>query len=77
MDEEADEGGSGSGSKGVLLAIAILLLWLAGFCLFVAFEGSALWTEQSSAKTGGALAKGLVLGLAQKAASREAKDKGS
>lgn len=30
------------GTKGVLLAIAILLLWLAGLAFFIAFEGSKI-----------------------------------
>lgn len=34
--------GQETGSKGVLLAIAILLLWLAGLAFFIAFEGSKL-----------------------------------
>lgn len=29
-------------SRGVLLALAIILLWLAGLCFFIAFEGSSL-----------------------------------
>ena len=30
------------GSKGVLLALAIVLLWLAGLGFFIAFEGSKI-----------------------------------
>lgn len=33
---------SEGGTKGVLLAIAILLLWLAGLSFFIAFEGSKI-----------------------------------
>lgn len=33
---------SENGTKGVLLAIAILLLWLAGLAFFIAFEGSKI-----------------------------------
>lgn len=33
---------SSGGNRGVLLAIAIILLWLAGLCFFIAFEGSKL-----------------------------------
>jgi hypothetical protein len=57
-------------SKGVLLAIAIVLLWLAGFCFFIAFEGSALLSESSST-TGGGLLKAMVFGLAGKALKQE------
>lgn len=58
-------------SKGVLLAIAILLLWLAGFCFFIALEGSTLLTEQSDT-TGGGLARAIVSGLAARASAQEA-----
>ena len=34
-------------SKGVLLAIAIILLWLASFAFFIAFEGQQLLGEQA------------------------------
>jgi hypothetical protein len=34
------DGEGGGGGKGVLLAVAILLVWLAGVCLWLAFEGS-------------------------------------
>jgi hypothetical protein len=35
-------GGSGGGRHGAKLALAIVLLWLAGFCFFVAFAGSKI-----------------------------------
>jgi hypothetical protein len=57
-------------SKGVLLAIAIILLWLAGLCFFVAFEGSQLLAESAS-PTGGGLLKAMISGIAQKTLTRE------
>lgn len=57
-------------SKGVLLAIAIILLWLAGLCLFIAFEGSQLLAE-SAQQTGGGFLKAMITGLAQKALNQE------
>lgn len=39
-------GQQGSGvSSSTLLALAILLLWLAGICLFIAFEGQSILGE--------------------------------
>jgi hypothetical protein len=38
-DGQGDDAGGG-GSKGVLLAVAILLVWLAGVLLWLAFEGT-------------------------------------
>jgi len=55
----------GEHSKGVMLAIAIVLLWLAAFAFFIAFEGSTLLGEQAST-TGGGLLKAMVTGLAAK-----------
>jgi hypothetical protein len=57
-------------SKGVLLAIAIILLWLAGLCLFIAFEGSQLLAEASE-QTGGGFLKAMIGGLADKALKQE------
>jgi hypothetical protein len=38
--------GTGNGSSpSVLLALAILLLWLAGLCFFIAFEGGGILGE--------------------------------
>lgn len=63
-------GGGGGHSKGVLLAIAIILLWLAGFCFFIAFEGSTLLSEADST-TGGGLLKGIINGLASRTLKQE------
>jgi len=60
-------GGQGGGGldkpKGVLLAIAIVLLWLAGLAFFIALEGSKLLGEQAT-QTGGGFFKAIVSGLA-------------
>jgi len=61
---------AGERSRGVLLAIAIVLLWLAAFAFFIAFEGSQLLGEQAST-TGGGLIKAMVSGLASKAQGLE------
>lgn len=62
--------GGGEGSKGVRLAIAIVLLWLACFAFFIAFEGSKLLGEQADL-TGGGLLKAMIGGLAAKAQGQE------
>lgn len=64
------QGGNPEASKGVRLAIAIVLLWLACFCFFIAFEGATLLGEQASL-TGGGLLKAMVGGLAAKAQAQE------
>jgi hypothetical protein len=72
-------GGPPSGpqsAKGVLLAVAILLLWIAGFCFFIALEGSTLLTEQSDT-SGGGLLKAMISGLATRAAAQESQGAGS
>jgi hypothetical protein len=51
MDQ--DGGGPQESGKGVLLAVAILLLWLAGVCLWVAFEGAAVLPVALPAGPGG------------------------
>ena len=56
-------GGSMDKPKGVLLAIAIVLLWLAGLAFFVALEGSKLLGEQAT-QTGGGFFKAIMSGLA-------------
>lgn len=49
-----DTGESGAGgNKGVLLAVAVLLLWTAGACLFVAFEGSGFLPDTLPTGPGG------------------------
>ena len=60
----------GEHSRGVLLAIAIVLLWLAAFAFFIAFEGSQLLGEQADT-SGGGLIKAMVSGLATKAQGLE------
>lgn len=54
--------------NGVLAAIAIVLLWLAGVCLFVAFEGTGILGEQIPAAGGGggSYFKAALQGLAAK-----------
>lgn len=60
----------GSGSKGVLLAIAIILLWLSGLAFFIAFEGSKVLNEASN-PDGKSFFRGLIDGLAQKTVDQE------
>jgi hypothetical protein len=54
--------GNREASKGVLLAIAIVLLWLAGLAFFVALEGSKLLGEAAT-PDGGGFFKALVQGI--------------
>jgi hypothetical protein len=63
-------GGGGEPSRGVRLAVAIVLLWLACFCFFIAFEGQKLLGEQADV-TGGGLVKAMIGGLAAKAQGQE------
>lgn len=60
----------GENSKGVLLVIAILLLWLAGLCFFIAFEGSELLRSDSPTTAGSAL-RSFLAGLSQNIAKTE------
>lgn len=60
-------------NKGVLLAIAIVLLWLAGFCFFVAFEGQKMLPESGPNANGGGFLRAIIGGLAQKAIDEELK----
>lgn len=69
---QAAAGGVPDAPKGVLLAIAIVLLWLAGFCFFIAFEGSKLLTESSGGGSASML-RSIVNGLAQKSVDQAAK----
>ncbi len=71
MDDDGtapDDGGGGDdgGSKGVLLAVAILLLWLAGVMLWVAFEGTSYLPARLPAGSGGkpSYALGILQALA-------------
>lgn len=64
------QGDSGAGSKGALLAIAIVLLWLAGFCFFIAFEGSKLLGADADT-TGPGLIKAMLGGLASRVQKQE------
>lgn len=56
--------GQDAQKKGVLLAMAIILLWLAGFAFFIAFEGSKLLGEVAD-PNGAGLWKAIVTGAAQ------------
>jgi hypothetical protein len=83
MDEEGGgqaAGGPGGGSpaggvpdapKGVLLAIAIILLWLAGVAFFIAFEGSKILTESSGTDSSSML-RTMINALGQKSVDRAA-----
>jgi hypothetical protein len=63
--------GGEKASRGVLLAIAIILLWLAGLCFFIAFEGSQILGEAGPNAQGGGFVKAIIGGLAQKAYTQE------
>lgn len=60
--------------NGVLAAIAIVLLWLAGVCLFVAFEGSGILGETLPASGGGGASyfKAALQGLISKTQTLQA-----
>lgn len=60
-------------SKGVLLAIAIVLLWLAGLSFFIAFEGSTILGEQVPADSSGGASwiQAAIEGLKRKAQQRQ------
>jgi hypothetical protein len=66
-------GAAGSAGNGVLLAIAIILLWITGVLLFVAFEGSSILGESVPAAGGGGASyfKAAIEGLTAKAQSRQ------
>lgn len=57
-------------SKGTVLAIAILLFWLAGVLFFVAFEGSGILGENAPESGSGGISwvKAIFTGLTSKAA---------
>lgn len=57
-------------SKGTVLAIAILLFWLAGVLFFVAFEGSGILGENAPESGSGGISwvKAIFSGLTSKAA---------
>lgn len=57
-------------SKGTVLAIAILLFWLAGVLFFVAFEGSGILGENAPESGSGGVSwvKAIFTGLTSKAA---------
>jgi hypothetical protein len=57
-------------SKGTVLALAILLFWLAGVLFFVAFEGVSLFGEQAAETGSGATSwiKTIISGIGAKAA---------
>jgi hypothetical protein len=59
-------------SRGALMALGILLLWLAGVAFFIAFEGSSLLAEQTKAAAGGTQTNWfatIVQGLTRQAAA--------
>jgi len=60
-------------SNGVLLAIAIVLLWLAGIALFIAFEGASILGEAvpASGSGGSSYLKAAVAGLTRKAQQQQ------
>jgi hypothetical protein len=64
-DGQGDDAGSG---KGVLLAVAILLVWLAGVCLWLAFEGTGGLPTSLPVGPGGK--PSYVLGVLQMLAGR-------
>jgi hypothetical protein len=74
VDEDQGGGEGGGGSKGVMLAIAVLLLWLAGVMFWLAFEGTSFLPDalplDSSGK--GSYFLGIVQALAQRAQSLQA-----
>lgn len=49
----AGAAGQAGQSKGTMLAIAILLFWLAGVLFFIAFEGSGILGENPPANSKG------------------------
>lgn len=58
---------TGDRPSGVLLAIAIVLLWLAGVCFFVAFEGAAILGGPVPTSGGGASwLRAITQGLTQR-----------
>lgn len=59
-------------NRGVLLALGIVLLWLAGVAFFFAFEGVKA-TEQADT-TGGGLFKAMLAGMSTKAQAQENKN---
>lgn len=64
----AGEEGEKEKNHAVLLAVAIVLLWLAGLAFFIALEG--LQVEQGNT-TGSGLLKSMLSGLSGKAAQAE------
>jgi hypothetical protein len=56
-------------NRGVLLALAIVLLWLAGVAFFFAFEG--VQNLQSAETTGSGLFKAMIGNLSSKAQAQE------
>ena len=70
--------GDGGGFKGTMLAIAILLFWLAGVAFFVAFEGTDILGENVPATPGGGsnYFKAILGGLTGIAATKAASESG-
>jgi hypothetical protein len=59
---------SGGGGKGVLLAVAVLLLWLAGVCFWLAFEGTSFLPDKLPVDKSGK--QSYFLGILQALAKR-------
>lgn len=70
--------GQASQSKGTMLAIAILLFWLAGVLFFIAFEGSGILGENPPANSKGGVSwfKAAMGGLTSIAADTASGDTG-
>lgn len=64
----------GDRPSGVLLAVSVVLFWLAGVCFWVAFEGSGLLGQPMPAKGGGGVSyfKGALAGFAKTAQDLQA-----
>lgn len=67
-------GGGGDRNRGALLALGIVLLWLAGVAFFFAFEGLAA-TEQADT-TGAGLFKAMLGQLSRKTQQQETQSQG-
>lgn len=59
-------------NRGVLLALAIVLLWLAGVAFFFAFEG--VKNIEQAGTSGGSLFKAMLTSLGDKAQAQETKN---
>lgn len=75
----AGAAGQAGQSKGTMLAIAILLFWLAGVCFFIAFESSGILGENppTDSKGGASWFKAALGGLTSMASDAAGGDTGS